>query len=207
MKMSENEIKEYIRTYYEKHHTEYKITERILSRITAVIAEGLANASRNISKETEISSIETFLEKNNVLQFVGKRQPNTESIPEQVIHSLNMYFEKYLPGYELCHVYRKSNYQEDNYLYCLTARNADGKYVCWSSWNSLTESLNQGHYNLSSEMEGIHILLDLFNDVTDEPDKYGMLKAAYENQQDRDETHEEETHMNNIVERHSRHIL
>lgn len=57
----------------------------------------------------------------------------------------------------------------------------DVTYCCWSSWNSLTESLNQGHYGLKTEQNCIDILQDLFNDITDEPDQYGMQQNVYSN--------------------------
>lgn len=204
--INETEITEYIRNHYEVKHLEICITERIIDRITRIVIEGLANALDNVSKDDALKSIESFLERGNVLEFISKRQPNTNPIPEDVIQTLHTYFERYLPNYELCHVYRKSNYQEDDYLYCVTARNAfNEKYACWSSWNTTIESLNQGHYNLNSEADGIHILIDLFDDVTDEPAKYGMLATSYEFPQDKNVYKEEKPVTDNIIE-YQRHI-
>jgi len=91
------------------------------------------------------------------------------------------YFNEAFPGTSICHVYRKSNHPDDYYLYTVTAKSSDGTYCCWSSWNSLTESLNHGHYGLKTEQNCIDILQDLFNDITDEPDQYGMQQNVYSN--------------------------
>lgn len=200
MKVSEEEIREYIKNHYAEKHTEFHITERILSRLTPIIIEGLEKAPQSISMERADPSIEAFLEKNNILEFVREKQPNTQPIPEQVIHSLNAYFEEHLSGYEICHVYRKSNYQEDGQVYSVTARNGKGEYACWSSWNAVVGSLNQGHYNLPTEADGIHILLDLFNDVTDEPERFGMLHICYEAPMEKCEQTEVQQEKNNIIE-------
>ena len=40
---------------------------------------------------------------------------------------------------------------------------------------------NQGHYGLKTEQNCIDILQDLFNDITDEPDQYGMQQNVYSN--------------------------
>lgn len=203
MKVSETEIREYIKNYYAEEHTEFHITERILSRLTPIIIDGLEKASHDFSMETAAPAVKTFLEKDNILEFVRKKQPNMNPIPEQVINSLNTYFEKFLPDYEICHIYRKSNYQEDNYIYSVTAGNRNGEYACWSSWNAAVESLNHGHYNLSAESDAIHILLDLFSDVTDEPENFGMLHLSVKCEQTKAQPEK-----NNIVEypKH-RHIL
>lgn len=200
MKVSEEEIREHIKNHYAAKHTEYHITERILSRLTPIIIEGLEKAPQSISMERAGSSIEAFLEKSNILEFIREKQPNTQPIPEQVIHSLNAYFEEHLSDYEICHVYRKSNYQEDGQIYSVTARNRKGEYACWSSWNAAARSLNHGHYNLPTEADGIHILLDLFNDVTDEPERFGMLHTSYEAPMKKCEQTEVQSEKNNIIE-------
>lgn len=198
MKVNEEKIREFIRNYYDDAHAELHITERILDRLTPIILDGLEKAPQSIPMERASLSIEEFLGKYNILEFIRKKQPNMQPIPEQVIHSLKSYFEKHLPGYEICHIYRKSNYREDGHLYSVTARNMDGEYACWSSWNAVTGSLNHGHYNLLTEADGIHVLLDLFNDVTDEPDRFGMFNASYETPMGKNE--QTEVQSNNIIE-------
>lgn len=42
-------------------------------------------------------------------------------------------------------------------------------------------NLNNGHYGLETEQNCIDILQDLFNDITDEPDQYGMQQNVYSN--------------------------
>ena len=127
------------------------------------------------------TAIKRFLEKENILNFIKDRQPNMTCIPDQVVNSLKEYFNEAFPGTSICHVYRKSNHPDDYYLYTVTAKSSDGTYCCWSSWNSLTENLNNGHYGLETEQNCIDILQDLFNDITDEPDQYGMQQNVYSN--------------------------
>lgn len=205
MKIDETEITEYIKKHYIEKHPEICITKRIMDGILPIVTDGVAKASDDIPMDAALKSIDSFLEKSNVLEFIRKRQPNMNPIPTNVINTLKTYFDKYLQSYELCHVYRKSNYKEDNDLYCVTAKNIDQKYACWSSWNSKTESLNQGHYNLDSEVDGVRILLDLYSDVTDETDKYGMTVSDYEVPQNKTE---DKPVTNNIIEyqRHNRRL-
>ena len=59
----------------------------------------------------------------------------------------------------------------------MTARKRDGSYSCWTLWNEATKSLNRGHYELLGEEEGANILRSYFNDITDEPENYGMEKT------------------------------
>ena len=65
----------------------------------------------------------------------------------------------------------------------VTAAKSDGTFSCWSSWNSITGSLNHGHYYLPSEQDAISILQELFTDITDEAEKYGMFASEYSENQ------------------------
>ena len=145
------------------------------------MCKGLSETPDSMTIEKAMPAVHKFLEKENILNFIIERQPNMTCIPDQVVKSLKEYFNEAFPGISICHVYRKSNHPDDYYLYTVTAKSSDGTYCCWSSWNSLTESLNQGHYGLKTEQNCIDILQDLFNDITDEPDQYGMQQNVYSN--------------------------
>lgn len=179
MRVTNDEVKTMIDEYYNKHHPELKLTQRILNNLIPIVYKGLDSSPEDMTVEQAMPSVHNFLEKENILSFIRERQPNTEPIPSQVIDSLKTYFKDFLPNTTICHVYRKSNHMDDRYLYSVTAKNNDGTYCCWSSWNAVRESLNYGHYGLGDEQQAINILQDLFNDITDEPEKYGMQQNSY----------------------------
>lgn len=39
---------------------------------------------------------------------------------------------------------------DDDYLYMVSAKKDDGTFAVWTSWNEAIQSLNYGHYDLSS---------------------------------------------------------
>lgn len=180
MKVDIEAIEKIIEEHYAEKRPDLIITKRLLSRLCPIVAEGLEKASDGMTMESAMPFIDDFLEKENIIEFIKERQPNLKPVPGHVVVDLRMYFEDFLPNYTICHIYRKSNYLEDSNLYSVTARNTNGTYSCWSSWNEGTQSLNHGHYNLSSEEDGINILAEYFSDVTDEPDKYGMFRNYFE---------------------------
>lgn len=63
---------------------------------------------------------------------------------------VELYFGEHLPKYEVLEVRRKSFHPDDSYLYMVSAKKEDGTYAVWTSWNEETQSLNHGHYNISS---------------------------------------------------------
>lgn len=181
MRVNDNDVKTMINEYYRDQHPELNITKRILDNLIPIVCKGLSETPDSMTIEKAMPAVHKFLEKENILNFIIERQPNMTCIPDQVVKSLKEYFNEAFPGISICHVYRKSNHPDDYYLYTVTAKSSDGAYCCWSSWNSLTESLNQGHYGLKTEQNCIDILQDLFNDITDEPDQYGMQQNVYSN--------------------------
>lgn len=210
MRVTMDEVNDVIRNYYNKAHPEFILTKRIMDNLAPIVHKGLAQAPDVMQIEQASASIYGFLEKDSILDFIKTRQPCVMAIPKDVIDAVNSYFADTFPNMRVRHIYRKSNQPDDQYLYMITAVKEDGTYSCWSSWNSFSGALNHGHYNLGSEETGIEILRNLFNDITDEPEKYGMEACEYEENQimeDEDEKQKNiETEQNNsdivIVNRH-----
>lgn len=181
MKVNIDEIREVIQEHFTREHPDFILTKRIMEKLTPIVIDGLEKAPLNMSMEEAKPSIDRFLEQNKVINFVKERQPFTEPIPENVINDVKKYFKDFMQNYSILHIYRRSNHPEDRYLYSITAKDTKGEYACWSSWNQSLNSLNHGHYNISSEQECIDLLKSMFTDLTDETDKYGMEASQYEN--------------------------
>ena len=195
MRVNDNDVKTMINEYYRDQHPELNITKRILDNLIPIVCKGLSETPDSMTIEKAMPAVHKFLEKENILNFIIERQPNMTCIPDQVVKSLKEYFNEAFPGISICHVYRKSNHPDDQYLYMVTAAKNDGTYACWSSWNAVTESLNHGHYNLESEHAGITILNGLFNDISDEPEKYGMNTCEYAENQIQVDNEEQQKHV------------
>ena len=71
------------------------------------------------------------------------------------------YFREHLPAYEVVEIRRKSEYEEDAYLYRVAAKKADGTYAVWSCWNEKLQTLNHGHYGIK-DLDGCHKIMDEF---------------------------------------------
>lgn len=68
------------------------------------------------------------------------------------IQVLNKYLSEHLGNYSLEVMTRLSSYPDDYYLFIVKALNRNtNKYAVWTSWNTTTESLNHGHYNLTND--------------------------------------------------------
>ena len=74
-----------------------------------------------------------------------------EPVPQEVRDNVTKYLSENNLG-ELIDVVRHSDHPEDSYLYHVIAKRGN-EFVCWTSWNETTQSLNFGHYGLSSEEE------------------------------------------------------
>lgn len=182
--IEDGEIIGYINDYYKQNYPEYIITKRISDKLIEIIRDGFKNITDNYTFEHVKPTLNSFFEKEKIIMFIDNRQPNTMPVSKEVFDKLQDTIKnsQTLFDYEITHVYRKSNHIEDNYLYSAIGYNmVTGKYACWSSWNMSTESLNNGHYNLESEDEAIGILKEQFNDITGNPDKYGLLSNEYDN--------------------------
>lgn len=68
----------------------------------------------------------------------------------EVKKHVELYIGEHLPKYEVLEVRRKSFHPDDGHLYMASAKKEDGTYAVWTNWNEETQSLNHGHYNISS---------------------------------------------------------
>ena len=80
---------------------------------------------------------------------------------EEVIINIEKYFKENLPAYEVVEVRKKSEYEEDAYLYMVAARKGTGEYAVWTCWNERLQSLNYGHYDIK-DLETCHKIMDEF---------------------------------------------
>ena len=79
---------------------------------------------------------------------------NYSPVPPEVIEHVKEYFSDHnsLRNYEVVEICRASEHPEDNYLYMVVAKKTcDYSYTVWTSWNEMTQCLNNGHYDLSTE--------------------------------------------------------
>lgn len=67
----------------------------------------------------------------------------------EAVRHVSDYFGEHLPQYTVLEVRRKSCQPEDDYLYMVSAKNQNGTFAVWTSWNESIKSLNCGNYNLS----------------------------------------------------------
>lgn len=87
-----------------------------------------------------------------------------DKIPQKVIENIHRYFLEKLPNYEVVKVRKKSCYEEDSFLFMVTAKKNTGSYAVWTSWNEQTQSLNHGHYDLTDLETCERIMNEFFND-------------------------------------------
>lgn len=142
--------------------------------ITPRIMNGLVRVINQINSDTDI---EKFLNKDSTLQFVLGHQPLVTPVPQEVITHIENYLNKEFPSYHALEICRKSNHPGDKNLYSVIAASDTGKLSCWTSWNESTQSLNHGHYNLTSLEQAEDIVKENFHDITDDPEKYGYSRS------------------------------
>lgn len=82
---------------------------------------------------------------------------------KQVRKNVEEYFKKYLPGYTVLEIRKKSVFPEDNYLFMVSAINEDGSFAVWTCWNETSQSLNYGHYNLHSIEDCEKVFQEFYN--------------------------------------------
>ena len=99
---------------------------------------------------------------------------NTDPVPQEVKDNVRKYLEKENLG-ELIDVMRASDHPLDHYLYHVIARKPnvnklfhDGEwnYSCWTCYNSTTNGLNYGHYQLESEEKAREICKEYFHSIS-----------------------------------------
>ena len=165
------QLDELIDAHYKTNHSELFITKNIKERIIPIITSN--NSIYQVPPEIAKEKIIDFLEKPNILKFITERQPLLSKVPEDVITDVVQYFKKNLSGYIPIAIYRKSNHQDDAFMYSVLSQKED-TYACWTCWNQKAGSLNHGHTQLDSIEEAVSILKENFFDLTGEPDKYGI---------------------------------
>ena len=93
-----------------------------------------------------------------------------EPVPNEVRENVKKYLEKENLG-ELVDVMRASDHPLDHFLYHVIARkpntskifhNEEWDYSCWTSWNETSQSLNFGHYHMSTEEKAREVCEEYF---------------------------------------------
>lgn len=196
-------LKDFIKDFYSVYN-DIICTEKI-AEVLSISIYNMINA--NQMKNTQ-EAIETVLRKDYTYKFVKSRQPNISGVPRTVLCDVEEYFESSggLNNFIPTHICRKSNDPSDDYLYEVVGYNVKTKeYACWTSWNQSTKSLNMGHYNLQREQEALEIIKDRFNDISDEPGRFGVentlvsIRKAEISEQILAEPEQEQDQLNNIV--------
>lgn len=71
---------------------------------------------------------------------------------QKTVEDIKNYFCEHLPQYEVVKIRRKSFHQDDKHLYMVAAKKKSAEsWAVWTGWNSHTNSLNYGHYDLLEE--------------------------------------------------------
>lgn len=177
--------------------------------ITPRIMNGLLKAINQKNNEISDADLEKFLNNESTLQFVMGHQPLVSPVTTDVISHIENYLNKELPAYHVLEICRKSNHPGDKNLYSVIAATESGKVSCWTSWNESTQSLNHGHYNLTSLEQAEDVIKEYFHDITDEPEKYGYRRSLVicnsleihnaKKAEGDDDTHQDKTQENNII--------
>lgn len=165
-------MKDFVKEHYE-YYADLECTEKIAEALSVSIQKMIdANQMDNTKK-----AIENVLCKESTLRFIASRKPNVSPVPMTVAKDVAAYFEQSsgLTNYTPVKICRVSNDPEDAHLYAVVGYNSKtDQYACWTSWNQSSQSLNYGHYNLSSEQSAVDIIKERFNDISDEPQRYGI---------------------------------
>lgn len=75
------------------------------------------------------------------------------TVSKEVREHIRHYFKVNLPNYTVLEIRQKSTHPDDGFLYMVSAGKDDSTYAVWTCWNESTQSLNFGHYGLSSIAE------------------------------------------------------
>lgn len=168
----QEKLKEFVKDHY-GHYGDAVCTKKIAEALSVSIRRMIDTHQM----ENTRGAIEAVLDKDSTHEFVKSRQPNISPVPAEVIQAVDEYFGKALGlgNFTPVKICRISNDPGDHYLYAAVGYNLKTEeYACWTSWNHSIASLNMGHYNLPDEQAALDIIRDRFNDISDEPGKYGM---------------------------------
>lgn len=161
-------------------YSDYIITPRIVKRFTSAIVDMI----REGKLDDTVDSIKKTLSAEISVAFVQSRQPYLEPVSDEVVEDLKKYFKDNLSSFDPVSVMRKSNMMDDSYLYCVIAKKSEGMnvgtYSCWTGWNESTQSLNYGHYGLPDYESAFAVILENFNDITDDIVRFGPGKTLVE---------------------------
>lgn len=181
MEITDENIMKEAEKVFSEHFPELYLTERIKKNLLPILKDGFKRSEDILTEKVVRDSLEEFFSKDRIISFIRERQPNMAEIPASVVSNIKEYMEKYFDSFDVSNIFRKSNHLEDDYLYMVIGRTrpkdnhvTDIKYACWSCYNANTDSLNYGHYNMPNERTCRKLLEEQFNDITDEPDKFGI---------------------------------
>ena len=178
--VSDQDIWDKMMDVYKKNVPEYIITYSIGKAIFLKFKDYLIDLHDNPEKVNNLDKmISEYLLDEKFLNFIKEKQPNTAPVPDDVVSSISDWFKNNLSSYNPLEIYRQSNHLEDDYLYMIIAKKGNDEYACWTCWNQTTGSLNFGHYGYSTKEVCKFTLKSYFNDITGEPDKYGMDSCKY----------------------------
>lgn len=171
--MNLDEMKQYVKTFYRNFDESIVCT----SRWVDILAKTVCQIAKEQRLDNEPQCIESLLKKESTLKFIAEREPNVEVVPEVVFTDVVKYFEQYLPHIEPLSICRISNHPQDAHLYAVIGKQKNNNYACWTSWDQKRETMNYGHYDLTSKEVAFSIISEKFNDITDELEKYGPEKT------------------------------
>lgn len=182
----------------ENYRSDYEITPRIISTFSSAIKNFIDKGKI----EESIGAIDKVLHSDITKDFVRSKQPLIEKVSDEVIYNVYNYLANSKPALEVYSIARASNVPDDNYLYSVICRDkTDGEFVCWTSWNESTKSLNHGHYNCGDFKNCHKIISDNFNDMTDDIVKYGPdASIVMLTEEQRQELHDKREEQQNSVE-------
>lgn len=176
--MDKDALYQYIEDFYKGQGFGMPVTKRICMGLAKVAMMMFSeNSMVPVGKQDEINN---FLLAERTQEFIKERQPQISPVPDEIIDMVKRYFQKNLTMYGSLEVFRSSNHLEDDYLFSIIGFHNNGTFSCWTSFNSQTESLNNGHYGLKTENEALEIISSYYHDITGEPEKYGILESRRE---------------------------
>lgn len=100
-----------------------------------------------------------------IVPATTRNQKKMTLIQMPISPKLQAYFKEHMPKYEIVEVVKKSSHPDDSHLYMVAARKHPNTFAVWTSWNESTESLNHGHYGLTTLLECEKIFQEFYHDA------------------------------------------
>ncbi len=167
--MTKEDVRSYIKNFFKQYDEELMCTSRVLDSLATTVIKMIDSGQLDDSQDT----VKDLLTRDAIINFIKQRAPLVDKVSDEVKNSVKAYFEENLKNFTPIAICRASNHPEDSNLYAVIARQADGKYACWTSWQQARETMNYGHYSLPDKEAALSIVKDNFNDISDEMEKYG----------------------------------